>query len=509
MKNHAVCLPCVLFPDLEEFTPESISELNKDDKPLHLVMYTDGGSVDKSSRMGGAGVHGYLYLDEEVKTKSGAPKGYPTKNGYELKRSDKTKLVKILQFIDIAYSLPDKTNNYAELIASAIAMDIAIRLKVKSLLIISDSKYVLTNMEQHLDRWEEDDYISNGKEIVNREVWGFIQQLRWYFKRDDMKLKTQWVKGHDGNIGNELADSNATQAIYRGYNPLQPDPLYVKRRTIGVKLEEHSLHPLLSERRLILNTSHHDHGYYYQMSMGKRWANDEDERRAEIGKRISDTLISVVKLKESDVVIQSLEALAREHAKMDLIMVGRLDLLQQGTLYNEMYNDGVVDTRVNSNAICASSGIELINELSPARLSGRMIPVFEELGDKLTRFIDGDLVDFVTEDITNQIYTIAKDKKDNDVFTFNGVDDDSVLVVDFDTGKGHRDKLNLTCNVDIPSVLTFKRLAKHTPKVTLMTWVYDDSDRVCHYAIVIEIDGEVGIWMSAYANLHVYSRGRS
>lgn len=479
-------------------------------KGIHAVVYTDGGSVGSGPREAGSGIHGYFYLDEEVKHKSKCPKGYPTKKGYLTKKGEKTKLVNVLGFFDISLAIGDRTNNYAELLATMVGTWFVNQFKPTRIHLLSDSKYVLDNTVNHLDRWVDNDFISNGKELANKELWLIWHEL-YQQVQEDTKFTLEWVKGHEGEIGNTLADYNATQAIRLGSSPITKDTLLYRAGTPKDYHErEHGLSPLLSERRLILDPYATEETYYYQMTMGSRWASKEEERRQQIGKRISDTLISVVKLKERNPLLTQLEWMCRKVSDMCNVAVCRLDLLTQGTLYSDIMQTEGKSLKIEDSKIKTVDGVELVNELTEARLSWRILPMFEQLAMKLDEYLGLEPKDEETNtqsiDITDQLFDIETNKKGNVVYTVKDFDENNVIEITVDTVFGENQTLRLTGSVDLPSTLGLKRLAKVNPKVTLLVWADIDSRRVIHYATIMETDTEAGIWMAAYANLHVITK---
>ena len=69
-------------------------------------------------------------------------------------------------------------------------------------LIKSDSKYVINGLTKHLQKWEDRGWIG----IANKNLFkALIAQLR----QRACKTEFQWIKGHDGNEGNEEADKLA------------------------------------------------------------------------------------------------------------------------------------------------------------------------------------------------------------------------------------------------------------------------------------------------------------
>jgi ribonuclease HI len=102
---------------------------------------------------------------------------------------------------------PDSTNQRMEVAA---ALD-AVRSLPGVLLVISDSEYVV---KCHRDRW----YVkwekkgwknAKGKPVANQDLWKPMVEL--FHARGD-ELSFQWVKGHSGDVMNDVVDRLAVEA---------------------------------------------------------------------------------------------------------------------------------------------------------------------------------------------------------------------------------------------------------------------------------------------------------
>ena len=117
----------------------------------------------------------------------------------------------ILEYKDINKKIygydENTTNNRMELTAAIRALDV---LKEKSKVIIyTDSKYVLNGITIWIDGWKKNNWKnSNKKEVKNIDLWKLIDKLNSFHS-----VEWNWVKGHSGNTGNEMADELANLAI--------------------------------------------------------------------------------------------------------------------------------------------------------------------------------------------------------------------------------------------------------------------------------------------------------
>jgi ribonuclease HI len=102
---------------------------------------------------------------------------------------------------------PETTNNRMELTAAIEALN---ALKGRSNVILyTDSKYVMDGINDWMSNWKKRGWKTSAKKPVkNKDLW---QALDEAILRHDIDWR--WVKGHDGNPGNERADELANFGI--------------------------------------------------------------------------------------------------------------------------------------------------------------------------------------------------------------------------------------------------------------------------------------------------------
>lgn len=99
------------------------------------------------------------------------------------------------------------TNNRMELTAAIEALR-AIK-RPCAITLTTDSNYVKNGITQWLNNWKKNGWkTAQKKPVQNADLWQTLDALAQQYDID-----WQWVKGHSGHPGNEMADQLANQAI--------------------------------------------------------------------------------------------------------------------------------------------------------------------------------------------------------------------------------------------------------------------------------------------------------
>lgn len=103
---------------------------------------------------------------------------------------------------------PETTNNAMELRACIAGLRIVETPMDVEIILNSDSEYVTKGITQWLRGWKKDNKWknANGKPVKNRKLWETLDILNSKFK-----ITWTWVKAHNGNKYNELADTIAKE----------------------------------------------------------------------------------------------------------------------------------------------------------------------------------------------------------------------------------------------------------------------------------------------------------
>ena len=102
---------------------------------------------------------------------------------------------------------PQTTNNRMELMAAIVALETLKR--PSRVLLHTDSQYVLKGMTEWIVGWKRRGWTTaDRKPVKNVDLW---QRLDTAAARH--RMSWHWVRGHDGDVGNERADALANRGV--------------------------------------------------------------------------------------------------------------------------------------------------------------------------------------------------------------------------------------------------------------------------------------------------------
>lgn len=474
---------------------------------VHLVLYTDGGCANTGDKVGGWGVHGYWYTKKPTTSNSGCKGFTPTQLGYENGKISKGRFkANVIGYVDFFSGLTaPTTNNIAELAALIQAYKVIALYPVKSVHIHMDSNYVKKGLTEYVKGWQKRNWMTSaGKPVANKEEWMQLVEA-------DTAIREQYpnaitihkIEAHSGQAGNDKADELATAGAWGIRNRPDIDSSNFTVKSPDLYWGDRTFHPIFSESRLFFNSqlSGTVDNVYYQSNLP--YSGSETVKEQILCKRVSDLLMSVVRLDEPDPVIDGLHNYVVNTRNYTGVAKTRLDTLKNVANYQhlESYPDGrYLIFNDDLERISMPNKATIFNIINPARHSYMMYTEFDNIKEVLYAIegkVDGyNLIGF---DITDYMYDkVPKGKnKEELVNKLKPTLIDSIDVAVQIPGHSF-DTLTLTFGIDLPSKLGLNKFKTMNPKITL--YINHNSSTYFTYYVHVDIDGATGLWCAPYSN---------
>lgn len=506
-----------------------------------IVIYCDAGARgepgSKNNNPGhvGWGLHGYKYLLEEPKKGSGLPDQILTNRGYMLKSAfaaEKGKLpfeikaeikasfpeadltnpslqqITPLHYIDGYGSLTYiTTNNVGELIAAIETLRwCKDHPEITQINILADSKYVVEGSNKYLETWKKNGWLRQDRmPIANQEIWKELDTLLQYYRDKNLPVIIDWVKAHNGEHGNEMADKHATIAVLKAIRKEHISCIEVTEPEGYWKCNV-IRHPFITHKGMLFNTLRD-----YQIP-GQYYLSDNTREVELLGKKSTDGAFAFVAINSADPMLE----MVREHHTAlangsDTLIMARLDYLYNPTNYRDIDEFQTYAMFQKDPFQLDMYGLKnepITRELRPAKLAIRAVEALTDLAERLDQYLQND-PRYVYTDITDIFFekeTVTKKKEVIEQFKLRpeiivGLASVKTNAKYNINGTEKTKPLSLTLGVDLPGRNSIKHMEELKPKIHLITW--KESDKSFRYATVITTDADKGIWAGVYSNLVV------
>lgn len=521
----------------EEAVVEAVAPTKKKEKEtppvsvLGMVAYVDAGARPNPG-FGGVGMHAYVYSSSSALKGVGlgnvvaSTHGYVTKEqtttlwGKERTKPEMAQTLtsgKVYQtvpqfYIDYFRSVPPEvTNNKLEIEAVVHAMKEAVVRDVAHLQIYSDSENTCKAMNGWLERWAANGYCRpDGTLIKNLDVWKQAKEQVDTLRALGITWKIDWVRAHNGDLGNELADLLATMGVFQSQQGREINKEVVTSAEGYWKMQIER-HPFMASPKLYFNTlaGASVPGTYYLGNHGK----DDDQ----IGTRDSESHYSIVRLASPIHVLETVRKHQEEVSRSaDSIFQMYVDRVFNPDMFRSLMSHETVAIQPPNgyrDDLTFVNGPLLTKQFKPSLLSRRVVDAMTDLDAVLEQFLADDTLLQVV-DLTDLLYDKVtkpmKGKKGEPdyemveyVFKKELVVGTPSLKVSF-PNPFYPDQtydLTLTVGTDILERNSLKRLEDAKPTVSLVVW--KESEQAFRYATIIEAGEDVGIWSAGASNLRL------
>lgn len=497
---------------------ESPTGTDGDQQHLGAVLYTDGSCKYTNPGHIGWGMHGYLYKMSKPEKPTIIDGFIVTNDGYvpqnDRHHASRHEAVEVLEYLDFfGSSLSLGTNNLAEIQALTFSLERLGDMDLKFIDVYTDSEYVRKGITDWCKNWEKFEWRKqDGSYVTNHDWW-----IRVYGKYKELlqrgiSVRIHWVKGHNDVFGNTHADilagigtNYSLDKVFRQEFKFSPARGYWK--------QEIEKHPFLNFKRVYFNSvdQYNLAGHYFQADTGGA--------DLMIGKRIPETGLAVVKLKQHEHAIEEVKKRQYEVAKeQNAIIMMKLDRVYSKEVYPYIQEHGkyclLGGGKGNLN-INFFDKKPVTVEVNPTGLSMRAIESFNLLEELLDRFltyrengfnqVDGN-IHMNAHDVTSVFY----DKEEKEVkkelqvkyilkpeFVV-GYRDMSIDIEEPFEGSACKIKVPLILGTDLLPRNNLKKLEDQKPTVYLVTW--RETRNSIRYATVIECETGIGIWSNFFAD---------
>jgi len=475
----------------------------------HMVVYCDAGANNYHGGVGW-GFHGYFWQPQTSKKGAGHPVFVPTGTAY-VRRSEMkpdNPEIEVLAYFDALATLPrDETNNVGELTAAIETVKFAIEHGVKSVQAYTDSRYVCDGIEKWVPTWIRNNWIKSDRtEVKNAGLWKQFVALKSQFEQLGGSVVFRWVRGHNGDLGNEIADLYASLAVLYSRRNIEMRQILVKPALQYWKYES-DRHPFFGSPCMYFNTNpdYIKPGVYNIGGHGKQ--------ETLLGTATADGSYAVVMLDEPDPILELIRArstLAAQEVGHDAIMFTKLSEIFQPARHKLLAQYGS-DVLFRGNPgrqdlyHVSERTKPLVEALDSSSLAWRAIEAIELLYGIFERFEARDSSLQITE-ITDVLYedvVVKKAKKDIEVKKLRDEFDSTLNIFTVQAAAEYKDQtltvpIGLVLGLDILNRNALKKLEDKNPKIHVVTW--KDGQLVVRYVTIIETDGAKGIWSGSYTN---------
>lgn len=403
------------------------------------------------------------------------------------------------------------TNNHAELEAYVKASQYVIKNKIKDVTFKLDSKYVLDGANKYLPLWEKNDWKTRqGLPVKNKQMWLSVKTIRNEMDDNNISHNYEWVKGHSGVEGNELADKGATTGIalakLGNYKPVYGyDDIELDKEAKKAKV---SVPRLLCLRRLLCVTGSElpyreksEHFVYYQTNFDDK----KNVRAKYCGRQGADVIESVYLSKAKIDAIHDVHALLSKNVGKDVLIPGIVQLDKVLSKKN------LGDITVKGDNVLGAIGDDIMLNgdtlvAYPIKVPLMTLCAFNSMNAKFTLlecYLDDKQKGNNEYDVTDTFFTTdakGKQKLRADVakqtaFKFN-----------FKLKQGTA-RTALMPNVNFPQLVKLAGAAKEDGGVKVYIILHNISDMTFQYSFIVETgNGDVALFDSPESNLRLFSK---
>lgn len=484
------------------------SDLSIPKDGLQAVFYTDGGCRPTPRGFGGYGLHGYLCTLDVPKKGHGCKGFVPTEEGYVEGNAKTTQSVTVHGYLDYIGSMnAPTTNNAAELFGMIAALETVGQLGIKKAVMLLDSRYVIDGTTKGLNVWPSKGWKnSNGQTLPNLEQWMIIKAKKEELESRGVTIDLFWVEAHTGDIGNTLADGNATKGVFAASK--SGDGFYCTFEKADTYWKDPEIHPLMAEARWYFlphsNRVWNDR-YVYHITTGTSKPN------IPVAKPHAESSHAILFTKEPIALMESLFDAVKDSnlVEPNRICISVLSNLYKRSVRKTIEQGGTQFAKIlpPSNSIISEDKVDIVEVLDPPLISMRVVEDYQWL-ETIARYISEygieniDKVNLGVFKITEAVFE-KHTKANKEALKVKGEQGDAFISVPF-FYEGKDIDVVLNYGIDLPRRRALANITDVNPEVYLITWA--ESDVAFRFVTYVETSDACGIWSGTYSNLRLVNK---
>lgn len=476
---------------------------------MDVILYVDGSfrsinSITPTEGYSGCGIHGYGYNEDTINKPNGdKPKNYfITIDGYlsstAVKKENISTVIPCVYFDCIVSYSPGNTNSsIIELKAMIEALNYLLinneELTLKNIKVFTDSSYVELMCNKILNNINWKDKTTSNVELVET-----LENCINKIKNNNLNLQILKIKGHDGELGNELVDKLAKIGSTRSKDNIVKCEWEKVPIAKGIKYWDIDIkpHPLIEFKQLFFsNLPSHVDNFNNKIYTILNYPTD-----VVVGKKTNEAMYGLIKLSQTPKEIESVIDIYLKYKESiynnSIISTCNLNNLyyRDNLYFHNLAKEYAYRFAANNNHLYNILSKPVVYTIKPAVLAVQALEYMQELNTILNFYETNDYNKkiYTFRDITDKIYQIDKEKykvilPQNENVCFMNIkdNDENSYLVPLELGKD-----TLTRN-------HFKHIEKKNPKVTLV--LKKTSDNVVNYYTIVKVDDGIGVYCNLFS----------
>lgn len=480
-----------------------MSDADKSEVPTGAIIYTDGGARPTNPGYAGYGFHGYVYSDVASTKGCGNSKWNTTNVGYNLKAEKEGQVMPdgsepVIQVTPISYvdgfGTVDGivTNNVAEVVGLTRAVTWASKQELKKVTFYTDNKGVVEAACKWIQKWQSNGWVkSNGEPVANQRYLQDLSAAMVALEQNVPSVQYKWIKGHNGDLGNESSDKLATLGTLMAMNDVSRNEVTVQEAQ-GYWNGKVDRNPLLDHKSIYFLTDAKtiSAGEYYTGSHG------DDEL---LGVRGADAKVAYVVLTQPDIAIEALRnrvsSLAINNVSLCHILLPKVFKPQEYATIVKHGGDCIYRSNQSRYDFNYLDREPIVKEFNPPFLAHKAIEELNYLKALHIAYADKSK-DIYCKDITDKIYTSHPKKG----YVLNASVGAGLIELneEIEVDEGRKVKVIIQVGHDVLSRNMLKRLESKKPVINILCW--KQSPQHVRYATHVLTDEGSGIYAGFSSN---------